>query len=332
MSANKFEKPWQVLPTRVISLALEHAQQKTDFDHQLAFLLLDVGVETTLKTYLINKRQDVEHIGYPVLVERCEEELRKDKLQVPLDEVVYFHKIRNKLYHQGDGVKPTDENLSKYGELAKQILRVLLDIEVELPSEQDNIHSEYFQLVKRFRKNLISMEINAALMAEVLRPDLSFRKMEAQLRYVREIYGPDDDTELLSTRAEVVQIRINKVNEITGLKFTEKYSELIEYILDYPEYLYVWLALQKMEKRDWRDDLYQHRSVIEFLRREFSEGSWAGGKFYEKLDDWAFSTAQKIYDWVKANIPDVTPKDYEYSSLANQSIDWNLILSDASDE
>jgi hypothetical protein len=132
----------------------------------------------------------------------------------------------------------------------------------------------------------------------------------------------------MSKRTEAAQIRINKVNEITGLKFTEDNSELIEHILDYPEYLYVWLALRTIEKRDWRDDLYQHRSVNKFLRREFSKDSWAGSEFYEKLDDWAFSTAQKICDRVKANIPDVTPKDYVHSSLANQSIDWNFLLGD----
>lgn len=332
MDTNEFAEPLDAWPAQIISLALEHAQKKTDFNRQLAFLFLDVGVETTLKTYLINKGQDLEAIKFPELLKRVEDALHRDNLQFPLGKISRLHRVRNKLYHQGGDIVSTEAALSNYCELAKRLLYVLLSAEIDTPKSQDVVQAEHVELLERIRTNLVSMEVNAALLSEVLHPNLASRKIEAQLRYVREIFGPDDDTELLSTRAEVVQIRINKVNEITGLKFTEDYSELIEHILAYPEYLYVWLALQKMEKRDWQNDLQQHRSAIEFLQRKFSKDNWAGGEFYEKLDDWAFSTAQKICDWVKANIPDVTPKDYEYSSLATQSIDWNSFLSDASNE
>ena len=71
MNSGKFAKPWQAMPSRIISLALEHAQQNTDFDHQLAFLLLDVGVESALKTYLINKKTRRRKDFLSRLVETC---------------------------------------------------------------------------------------------------------------------------------------------------------------------------------------------------------------------------------------------------------------------
>ncbi len=44
--------PWQTGPTELIAFALEQMHKGSDFDRRLAFLILDVGVETLLKTYL----------------------------------------------------------------------------------------------------------------------------------------------------------------------------------------------------------------------------------------------------------------------------------------
>lgn len=62
---DNYEKPWQVMPAKIIELALEHAEKETDFDHQISFLLLDVGVELILKGYLANKKHDVEKMNFP---------------------------------------------------------------------------------------------------------------------------------------------------------------------------------------------------------------------------------------------------------------------------
>ena len=44
--------PWQSGPTELISLAIHHLRNNSDFDRRIAFLLLDIGIETLLKTYL----------------------------------------------------------------------------------------------------------------------------------------------------------------------------------------------------------------------------------------------------------------------------------------
>lgn len=46
------EHPWQHGPTELIAYAIVHMHRPSDFDHRVAFLLLDVGVETLFKVFL----------------------------------------------------------------------------------------------------------------------------------------------------------------------------------------------------------------------------------------------------------------------------------------
>lgn len=314
MNLEKFAKPWQAMPSRIICLALEHAQQNTDFDHQLAFLLLDVGVESALKTYLINKKQDVEKIVFSELLKRVGEELHKDNLEIPLDEIEYFHKTRNKLYHQGDGVKPTGENLTNYAMLAKALLKNLLDVDVDETKNQELAQTNRLTLLARIRKNIASLESNSALIVEHLYPKIATQKIVAQLRYIRIDTGPDDESYTPSVRAEFVQQRIDAFNKIIGWELTEEDDyKFIEAVIDNPEQLHAWLAFEKLGNDDWRNDWWNYNSAVDFLEREQGKVTKTDDKRYEGLDIWTNEKAKKVYDWIKTHIPDVEPKGYSWS-------------------
>jgi hypothetical protein len=97
-----------------------------------------------LPLYLIaNKNEDLEFIRFPELVKKVQAEMNSKNISgIDLEKVSYFHGVRNKLYHQGDGVKPTTENLQQYAELAKiiaeNLLRVdIVDKEIEEPKQPD---------------------------------------------------------------------------------------------------------------------------------------------------------------------------------------------------
>ena len=44
--------PWQSGPTELIAHALEHLHRRSEFDLRMAYLLLDIGVELLLRTFL----------------------------------------------------------------------------------------------------------------------------------------------------------------------------------------------------------------------------------------------------------------------------------------
>jgi hypothetical protein len=131
----EFDRPWQVTASKLISHAKEHAKKNTDFDKQMAYLLVDVGVETLFKAYLTQhaykeyqnelrkKSRELNFHDLNLLVMNNTGEALQG---IKVDEADYFHNKRNQIYHQGDGVAPTMENLDRYLELAQKLLSVLL--------------------------------------------------------------------------------------------------------------------------------------------------------------------------------------------------------------
>jgi hypothetical protein len=135
-------KPWQTTPSELIKQAIAFLHQDTESARQIAFLLLDVGVETLFKTFLLlpetttkvdmkyNKREEASKGSFHDLVEAIKE-AGKDSLKgIDLDEVQYYHDIRNKLYHEGDGVIPATVNAERYATIATDLLYRLLSVDL----------------------------------------------------------------------------------------------------------------------------------------------------------------------------------------------------------
>jgi hypothetical protein len=154
----KTEFPWQTLPANLIAYGIKHSEMESEFEQQVGFLLLDIGVETTLKVFHtlpenVSRVRDVEkkllkqddkfllkitdvvnldktnfHFLISVARELTEEGLIEENDWKNLE---YFHSIRNKLYHQGDGVTTTKANLNGYATLSRKLIRVLLSVDLE---------------------------------------------------------------------------------------------------------------------------------------------------------------------------------------------------------
>ena len=136
------DHPWQHGPTELISYALEHMHGDTDFDRRLAFLLLDVGVETLFKTYLtlpeevtgtampFGKRKDAAEGNFHELVRGISVAAGARLAGYNLAHVQFYHDLRNKLYHQGNGVTVPTNQVKSYAELATNLLGVLLDVDL----------------------------------------------------------------------------------------------------------------------------------------------------------------------------------------------------------
>src|SRR6266508_2069013 len=173
MAIQKYERPWQVMPAKIIKLALEHAEKNNDFDHQVAYLLLDIGVETTLKVFLENKGQEIENLKFPALVKRVADELSKNNSSIikEIEETIYFHNIRNKLYHRGDGVKPTEDNLKRYSELAKKVVEEILELKLQTEERKFAIavegkEREYEELIAEIEYGLKHFQENCGIVTE----------------------------------------------------------------------------------------------------------------------------------------------------------------------
>lgn len=151
------KKPWTTWLEELLIHGLEHLEKKTDFDKRMALICIDNSVEIMLKTFLelpeksngikgLSKK-DKEEISrsFPSLLEGFEK-FAEDKLDgIALDEIEFFHGLRNQLYHGGNGLTVDTRHVETYGAMAKLLLYNLFKIKVT-PAKQ----GEHSRLVGEF--------------------------------------------------------------------------------------------------------------------------------------------------------------------------------------
>ena len=280
--------PWQETPSRLINYALEHAKKRSTFDKQVAFLLLDIGVETLFKVYLslpedvskskisYSKRKDAINGSFHDLVKGIED-LTSDLLNASdLKRVLYFHNIRNKLYHEGDGVLASEENLTEYCELARKMLEVLLFAEpiteeVELEDDFFLVGKmiEHIDTIKNVTQALLELRVDAAVATAILRPNWSKRSFSIELRKILVDY-PDDEEGIVEERYKIQSKRIRKFSTLIGKKFPREYDWFVKKALEDVIYLQLILIFQK-QKLDWVEEIdkYEIASFYpEFAKEE----------------------------------------------------------------
>ncbi len=139
----KAPHPWQIGPTELIEFALERMHKGGDFDRRLAFLVLDIGVETLLKTYLtlpegvaqfqIKRGERLEAVdgNFHELLRGVQSSNPKKASGLNFDYIEYYHNLRNTLYHQGNQVTAVSiYQLEGYAKLAADLLSAYLDVDL----------------------------------------------------------------------------------------------------------------------------------------------------------------------------------------------------------
>ena len=139
--------PWSEGPRELLQHAVGHLAQDGDFDRRIAMISIDNAVELMIKTFLglprrklgtkaPSRKQLEEASGsFPALLDLIEE-FAGDKLTgVSLDEIEWYHRIRNQLYHSGNGITVEAARVQTYLSLAKTLYQNLFEAELTLLSE-----------------------------------------------------------------------------------------------------------------------------------------------------------------------------------------------------
>ena len=137
------QHPWQVGPTELIDFALERMHKGSDFDRRLAFLILDVGVETLFKTYLTlpegvtqfqikrGERLAASEGNFHELLRGVQNANPRKASSQNFPYVEYYHNLRNTLYHQGNRVTAVPiYQVEGYAKLAVDLLQEYLDVDL----------------------------------------------------------------------------------------------------------------------------------------------------------------------------------------------------------
>jgi hypothetical protein len=230
MAEKSLEHPWQAGPVELIRYAIFHANKRTDFDQRISFLLLDIGIETLFKTFLqlpeditgtkigYGKRKEASEGNFHDVVSGVKAAGQHLLDGIDLNHVLFYHDLRNKLYHQGNGITIPTEKVEAYVKISVELLNRLLKVDVA-----DDVFRPQLE-----RANALEIE---SLIDEINDLKVTLQKQRKELEktilYVAENIDPTlalpSFARLLSEWQVEVGNRIGEWITISGLK-----NEVIE--------------------------------------------------------------------------------------------------------
>ena len=131
-------KPWTSGPSELLEHARSHLQARTPFDCRIAMISVDNAVELAIRTYLglpkrvrgkdgPSRRELEAAIGFPDLLDLLEK-FGGDKLAgIELGDIEWYHRLRNTLYHDGNGVTVDPDKVDAYNQVAHLLFQNLFE-------------------------------------------------------------------------------------------------------------------------------------------------------------------------------------------------------------
>lgn len=158
-------KPWIEGPLELLKHGLEHLQLGSDFDARIAMISIDNSVELMIKTYLglpsrvtgitelSRRRYEEISQSFSSLLDGFEKFAPDKVVGIELGDIEWFHRLRNQLYHEGNGITVERGKVEGYVEIAKILFSNLFAVAVE-----DLIEERPHSLVGEFFSNWASLE------------------------------------------------------------------------------------------------------------------------------------------------------------------------------
>jgi len=145
MSKN-VQPAWATGPGEILRHGLNLLKEDTDVNRRLAMISIDNAVELMIKTYLglpqritglkISRKEYQEFAeSFPSLLDALER-FASDKINgIDLGEVEWYHRLRNQLYHQGNGLTVERDKVEVYAELANLLFENLFGFRLVEPED-----------------------------------------------------------------------------------------------------------------------------------------------------------------------------------------------------
>lgn len=130
-------KPWTDGPRELLQHAIDHLEMGGDFDRRVAMISIDNAVELSIKTFLGlserargskgPSRKELEQASesLPSLLDLLEEYGSDHIADVSLDDIEWYHRLRNQLYHAGNGITVERSKVEAYLQLSPALFEGL---------------------------------------------------------------------------------------------------------------------------------------------------------------------------------------------------------------
>ncbi len=156
-------EPWIYSLLELMKHAEEHRQANGEFDKRIALIGYDNAIEVSISTYLqlhptqrggasyANEQVNKWLANYHSLLDFFFDEFMKTLGQKPpiaKQNVIYYHKLRNDLYHEGKSFVPTERDIENARKAALYIFSILFKVKGEeliqtlAPTQRDSEHQK----------------------------------------------------------------------------------------------------------------------------------------------------------------------------------------------
>lgn len=150
---------------------LEHMELGSDFA-RMAMICIDNAVELLIKTYLglpsrvtgikgLSRKEYDEVIqSFPNLLDGLEKHAPDRISGFELADIEWYHRLRNQLYHEGNGVTVEKQKVAGYAAIAKIMCANLFGIEVDnwpSPAHPDTLTGEFLLKWSRLEKKMFDL-------------------------------------------------------------------------------------------------------------------------------------------------------------------------------
>jgi hypothetical protein len=137
-------KPWMRGPFELIRHADGHLKDNGDTDRRIALIGFDNAIEVSIDVFIRLhprlragveiKRDEGEQAqrNYHTKIEFLDKHVqaRQIPLSIPVDEIVWFHQLRNELYHSGNGMVPEAHVITGARAAALAVFQALFGLDV----------------------------------------------------------------------------------------------------------------------------------------------------------------------------------------------------------
>jgi hypothetical protein len=122
--------PWTDGLQELIQQAMDHLALGGDFDRRIAMISVDNSVELMIKTYLglperargfkepSRKELEIASESFPGLLDLLQNYATHKITGLSLDDIEWYHRLRNQLYHSGNGFTVDVSKVETYLQLA----------------------------------------------------------------------------------------------------------------------------------------------------------------------------------------------------------------------
>lgn len=160
--------PWTEGPKELLQHAADHLRADGDFDRRIAMISIDNAVELAVKTYLgLPKRArgtdgpsrsklEAASESFPALLDLLDQYATDRLTGIDLGDIEWYHRLRNQLYHSGNGITVDRPRVEAYYQVASALFESLFDAKVEV-DDSDAIKTrtgEFLQLWSVFEYGL----------------------------------------------------------------------------------------------------------------------------------------------------------------------------------